>query len=93
MRIIAPLVCTFLLSMALPTLSFGGSNCDNAGSKSAAKNCVKNNNDQKGKGNCNGNGNCDKAKNAKDNRDDHSVSCMEINNLVLRRQCLDKRRD
>ncbi|RON24233.1 hypothetical protein BK660_00765 [Pseudomonas brassicacearum] len=93
MRIIATLGCTLLFSLALPSLSFAASNCDNAGSASAAKNCIKNNNDQKGKGNCNGNGNCDKAKDAKNKSDDYSVSCMEINNMTLRRQCLDKRRD
>lgn len=91
MKIIATLVCTLLFSLALPSPSFAASNCNNAGSANAAKNCVKNNNDQKG--NCNGNGNCDKAKNAKDKADDHAVSCMEINNMTLRRQCLDKRRD
>jgi hypothetical protein len=91
MRIIATFVCTLLFSLALPSPSFAASNCNNAGSANAAKNCVKNNNDQKG--NCNGNGNCDKAKNAKDKADDHAVSCMEINNMTLRRQCLDKRRD
>jgi hypothetical protein len=91
MRIIATFVCTLLFSLALPSPSFAASNCNNAGSANAAKNCVKNNNDQKS--NCNGNGNCDKAKNAKDKADDHAVSCMEINNMTLRRQCLDKRRD
>ncbi|WP_223455814.1 MULTISPECIES: hypothetical protein [unclassified Pseudomonas] len=94
MRIIAAAVCTLLFSLALPSMSFAGSNCDDAGSASDVRNCVKNNNDQKGKGNCNDNGNCGKAKDkAKNNADDYSVSCMEINNLVLRRQCLDKRRD
>jgi hypothetical protein len=91
MRIIATFVCTLLFSLALPSPSFAASNCNNAGSANAAKNCVKNNNDLKS--NCNGNGNCDKAKNAKDKADDHAVSCMEINNMTLRRQCLDKRRD
>lgn len=94
MRIVAAAVCTLLFSLALPSISFAGSNCDNAGSASDVRNCMKNNNDQKGKGNCNDNGNCGKAKDkAKNNADDHSVSCMEINNLTLRRQCLDKRRD
>lgn len=95
MRIVATLVCTFVISMALPSLSFAGSDCDDAGSASDVRNCLKNNSDQKGKGNCNDNGNCNKAKDkAKNNdRDDYEVSCMEINNLVLRRQCLDKRRD
>ena len=50
MRIIAPLVCTFLLSLALPSLSFAGANCENAGSANAAKNCVKYNNNQNGNG-------------------------------------------
>jgi len=96
MRIVTATVCTFLLSLALPALSFAGSNCDDAGSASDVRNCVKNNNDQKGKGkgNCNDNGNCGKAKaKAKDYDDDYSVRCMEINNLVLRRECLDRRRD
>ncbi|VVP77803.1 hypothetical protein PS934_00410 [Pseudomonas fluorescens] len=95
MRIVAAAVCTLLFSLALPSISFAGSNCDDAGSASDVRNCLKNNNDQKGQGNCNDNGNCGKAKDkAKNNDDDdYSVSCMEINNLVLRRQCLDKRRD
>ena len=96
MRIVTAAVFTFLLSLALPTVSFAGSDCDNAGSASDVRNCVKNNNDQKGKGNCNDNGNCGKAKakaKNKDYDDDHSVSCMEINNLALRRECLDRRRN
>ncbi|PWK33578.1 hypothetical protein LOY55_15910 [Pseudomonas sp. B21-040] len=95
MRIVAASVCTLLLSLALPALSFAGSNCGDSGSASDARNCVKNNNDQKGKGNCNNNGNCDKAKDKAKNKadDDHSVECREINNLVLRRECLDRRRN
>ena len=95
MRIIATLVCTFLLSLALPPLSFAASNCENSGSKNAAKNCVKNNNDQKGKGNCNGNGNCgNNAKDkAKDYDDDHAIDCRDINSITLRRECLERRRD
>ncbi len=94
MRIIATLVCALLLSLALPSLSFAGSNCENSGSKNAAKNCVKNNNEQKGKGNCNGNGNCgEKAKDkAKDYDDDHAVECRDINSIALRRECLERRR-
>ncbi|MCY1249963.1 hypothetical protein D3C76_257320 [compost metagenome] len=94
MRIVAASVCALLFSLALPSLSFAGSDCDDAGSASDVRNCLKNNNDQKGKGNCNDNGNCGKAKDkAKNKQDDHAVSCMEINNLVLRRECLEKRRD
>lgn len=96
MRIVAATVCTFLLFLALPSPSFAGSDCDDAGSASDIRNCLKNQGDQKGKGNCNDNGNCgkakDKAKN-KDDDDDHSVSCMEINNTALRRECLERRRD
>ncbi len=96
MRIVAAAVCTLLFSLALPSISFAGSNCDDAGSASDVRNCLKNSNDQKGQGNCNDNGNCGKAKakaKAKDYDDDYSVRCMEINNLVLRRECLDRRRD
>ncbi|MGY4534421.1 hypothetical protein ACVW0Y_003561 [Pseudomonas sp. TE3786] len=87
MRIVMALLCTFLLSLTLPSLSFAGSNCDKSD-----KNCFKNNGNQKGKGNCNENGNCEKAKD-KANNDDYSVDCREINNLVLRRECLERRRD
>ena len=98
MRIIAPLVCTFLFSLGLPSLSFAAANCENAGSANAAKNCVKYNNNQNGnggKGNCNGNGNCgnNAKEKAKDYDDDHAVECRDINSITLRRQCLDKRRD
>lgn len=99
MRIVSAIACTFLLSLALPTLSFAGSDCDDAGSASDVRNCLKNNSDnnQKGKGNCNDNGNCgkakDKAKNKDYDDDDYSVNCKDINSTVLRRQCLDKRRD
>ena len=89
MRIVVALVCTFFFSLALPSLSFAGSNCDKSD-----KNCYKNNGNQKGKGNCNENGNCDKAKDkAKDYDDDHSIECRDINSLTLRRQCLERRRD
>jgi len=100
MRIIAPLVCTFLFSLALPSLSFAA-NCENAGSANGAKNCVKYNNNQNGngngnsgKGNCNGNGNCgnNAKEKAKDYDDDHAVECRDINSITLRRQCLERRR-
>lgn len=95
MRIVAPLVCTFLLSLTLPSLSFAGSNCDDAGSASDIRDCLRNqDNDQKGKGNCNEKGNCDKSKSKGDyDDDDHLVNCHEINSLTLRRECIERRRD
>ncbi|POA17692.1 MULTISPECIES: hypothetical protein [unclassified Pseudomonas] len=100
MRIVAALACTFMLSLTLPSMSFAGSDCDDADSASELRNCLKNNsdydNDNKGKGNCNANGNCDKSKNKGKNKgddDDYAVSCMDINNLTLRRECIEKRRD
>ncbi len=83
MRIVTAITCTILFSLTLPSLSFAGSDCDDADSKSDVKKCVKSNN---------GNGNGNNAKN-KDYDDDYYVSCMRINNLTLRRECLDKRRD
>lgn len=96
MRIVATLVCTLFLSLALPSLSFAGSNCDDAGSLSDIRDCLEDDDDNKGKGNCNEKGNCDKAKGkakGHDRDDDYEVSCMEILNRDRRRECLERRAD
>ena len=99
MRILAALICTLLLSLSVPSPSFASSDCDNAGSLSDIKDCLKNqDNEQKGKGNCNENGNCDKNKGngkaqSKDKDDDYEVSCMKIDNRDRRRECLERRMD
>lgn len=96
MRIAVALVCTLLFSLTLPSLSYAGSNCDDAGSASEIRDCLRDNdNDQKGKGNCNEKGNCGnakgKAKGHDKDDDDYEVSCMEILNRDRRRECIERR--
>lgn len=90
MRIVLTIVCTLLLSLALPSLSFAGSDCDDAGSLSDIRDCL-NDDDNKGKSEGKGKG---KAKgHDKDDDDDYKVSCMEILNRDRRRECLERRAD
>ena len=93
MRIVAALVCTLFFSLTLPSLSLARDYDDDI--KGRFENDGGN---QKGKGNCSEKGNCDKDKGnnkgsnkGSNNDNDYSVSCLEIDDRDLRRECLERR--